>query len=434
MSHPLNRVDPRRVMSFANQHDSQNQQLSWHVPVEEHAQLRAKALQLVFAGLICLGVILLFGSRSFRLAALVGTIPLGLFVVWRMKAGARRRVDATDNVRLDNEGLHWRDDRGGERRISRDQIEAFRIGIDPDTIRALPALTLILAGGFESQPVELHAPVGPSHVRQFLVDQMKIDESQQDQRLAARLHEALAVACENDGHLLEMRVLLCGLIAPERMPDGTWRVARLLDGREVFYLPNTCRYQCRTHERSVELADIAELADHIRNEILVAREDDLQRLLATLELQRNQQAELELRRDASRLGFYVEFDPQGRLHFEGSKTGLLGLCDRLADAAERLRATPFGARPATINIAGTAVRLDVVLADAPWCDDTTLAGPRSFLHAVARQLRTRLSDEPGSDFFVKIMDADFQPQSFCIHLRSEPYDPLARMEAVDGHA
>jgi len=419
----------------SNPRASSQNQLSWQVPTEEGSKLRAKTLQFAFAGLICLGVLLLFGSRSFRIAALVGAIPFALFVVWRSRRKPRRSTCAGDNVRLDDEGLHWRDAGGTERRIARDQIEGFRIGLDPDTFRALPALTLLLAGGFESQPVELHAPVGPTHVRRFLVDQLHVDESVQDERYAAQLHDALEAACGDGSHLPEMRVLRFGLVEPKQLDDGSWLVARLIDGHQVEFLPDSCRYRYRHDGATAELDDVAQLGAYVRNEILDRRENEPCEWLTDLERRQVRRDQLALRGDAAKLGFYLECDPYGHLHIEGSRHGILQLCQRIDEAAQRLRTPPFGARPAGLRVGGDVVRFQVMLDESPWHDEITIAGPRSYLRAVAEAIRMRVQDESFADLVVDVKHGEFAAQKFAVHLRGDDYDPLAGFAAEpDSHA
>lgn len=419
----------------SNPHANSQNQLSWQIPAEEGSKLRAKTLQFAFAGLICLGVLLLFGSRSFRIAALVGSIPFALFVVWRSRRNSRGPTCTGDNVRLDEEGLHWRDAGGTERRIARDQIEGFRIGLDPDTFRALPALTLLLAGGFESQPVELHAPIGPTHVRRFMVDQLHVDESQQDERYAAQLHDALAAACVGGSDLPEMRVLRFGLVEPKQLDDGSWLVARLIEGHQVEFLPDSCRYRCRHESATAEMDDVTQLGAYVRSEILARRENEPGEWLTALDCQQVQRDQLALRGDAAQLGFYVECDLYGNLHIEGSRGGILRLCQKIEDAAQCLQAAPFGARPAGLSVGGDEVRFQVMLDESPWHDEITIAGPRSYLRAVAEAIRTRVQDESFADLLVDVKHGEFASQIFAVHLRGDDYDPLAGFAAKpDSHA
>jgi hypothetical protein len=55
-------------------------------------------------------------------------------------------------------------------------VLAFRIGREEDTLRQVPALTLYLEGGFESQPLELHPPATEERVREMLTGDWRLAE------------------------------------------------------------------------------------------------------------------------------------------------------------------------------------------------------------------------------------------------------------------
>jgi hypothetical protein len=150
--------------------------LAWRIPTDASLHRRsAKMLQVAFAGSICLAAAFVFGAGKLHWPALVagGCLLLGAIAYWSWRW--RRSRHNSDNVWLDDDGLHWFDGSAAAG-LSRRQVEGFRIGLDPDTVRAIPALTLILVGGFESQPVELHAPAAPSTVRDFLVQHWRLPE------------------------------------------------------------------------------------------------------------------------------------------------------------------------------------------------------------------------------------------------------------------
>ena len=79
-------------------------------------------------------------------------------------------------MQIDVRGVAWFDEAGREHLFARDQIEAFRIKFDEDTLRDVPALLLSLRGGFESQPIELHAPADPEAVQHVLVTRLHLAE------------------------------------------------------------------------------------------------------------------------------------------------------------------------------------------------------------------------------------------------------------------
>ncbi|MBW8885031.1 MAG: hypothetical protein JF612_09715 [Planctomycetia bacterium] len=78
---------------------------------------------------------------------------------------------------IDEDGLHWLDAAGEQNSFRRDDITGFHIGRHVDTLRPVPSLTLHLASGFESQPIELHAPATTDAVRNVLGQSWQIAES-----------------------------------------------------------------------------------------------------------------------------------------------------------------------------------------------------------------------------------------------------------------
>ena len=60
-------------------------------------------------------------------------------------------------------------------------------------------MTLILAGGFESQPVELYEPASPARVRQFLSDELGVaEQAVTDEQFARQLRQSLETALEGE--------------------------------------------------------------------------------------------------------------------------------------------------------------------------------------------------------------------------------------------
>ena len=106
--------------------------------------------------------------------ALLGLIPLAVFMAYRRWLSYQRSMVGNDNVRIDEAGIHWIDAVGNDRLFRREDIHGFRIGRDADTLRPVPSLTLHLAGGFVSQPIELHLPATPAAVRDLLFVEWKV--------------------------------------------------------------------------------------------------------------------------------------------------------------------------------------------------------------------------------------------------------------------
>jgi len=113
-------------------------------------------------------VLLVAAPREWLGPALAGLVPLAVFMAYRLWQTHRQGASGPDNVRIDDAGVHWVDAAGRQQAFPRENVLAFHMGRDEDTMRQVPALTLYLVGGFESQPIELHSPATPEAVRTIL--------------------------------------------------------------------------------------------------------------------------------------------------------------------------------------------------------------------------------------------------------------------------
>jgi hypothetical protein len=144
--------------------------LSWHVPHQaDPALLRVRLAQVGLASLVAALILLVAARPPWREIGLVGLVPLALLMACRHWHRHQQQWAGPPNLRLDARGLHWLDASGTPHLIPRHQVQAFRIGRDAQTLRSVPALTLHLTGGFESQPIELYPPATPEAVRDLLV-------------------------------------------------------------------------------------------------------------------------------------------------------------------------------------------------------------------------------------------------------------------------
>ena len=152
-------------------------QLSWRIPTRGDPRwLRFGLAQVGLATVVAALVLFAAAPRAWLGWALAGLIPLAVFMAYRRWLAYQRSLAGPDNVRIDTAGLHWLDARGQEQSIGRQSVLAFRVGREEDTLRPVPALTLHLAGGFESQPLELHPPATPDAVRDLLGRQWRLAE------------------------------------------------------------------------------------------------------------------------------------------------------------------------------------------------------------------------------------------------------------------
>jgi len=174
--------------------------LSWHVPHEaDPAILRVRLAQVGLASLVAALILLVAAPPPWREIGLVGLIPLALLMAWRHWRRHQQQLAGTPNLRLDARGLHWLDASGTPHLIPRHQVQAFRIGRDAQTLRPVPALTLYLAGGFESQPIELHPPATPEAVRDLLRTSWGLVERRDEE--PSRRHYDLAVDVYSECHV-----------------------------------------------------------------------------------------------------------------------------------------------------------------------------------------------------------------------------------------
>jgi hypothetical protein len=151
--------------------------LSWRVPtVGDPRLLRVALAQVGLASVVAALILLVAVPREWLVPALVGLIPLAVFMAfWRWSA-YRRSMAGDDNVWIDDDGVHWLDTTDEENSFRRIDITGFHIGRHVDTLRPVPALTLHLAGGFESQPIELHPPATTDAIRDVLGESWQIAE------------------------------------------------------------------------------------------------------------------------------------------------------------------------------------------------------------------------------------------------------------------
>ncbi|MCI0357862.1 MAG: hypothetical protein L0211_05160 [Planctomycetaceae bacterium] len=151
--------------------------LRWRIPPEgDPRQLRLKLAQTGLAAFVCALILLVTAPPEVLGFGLVTLIPLTVGLAFWQWRRYRRSLDGPDNTWLDDAGLHWLDATGRQQSLPRTDVTAYRIAIEEDTLRPVPALTFELRGGQESQPLELHEPATPEEVRRWLADQWQVGE------------------------------------------------------------------------------------------------------------------------------------------------------------------------------------------------------------------------------------------------------------------
>jgi hypothetical protein len=151
--------------------------LRWRIPPEGDPRiLRLKLAQTGLATVVCLLALLVAAPRAALGLGLAGLLPMSVGVAYWQWRRYRRTLEGPPNTWLDAAGLHWRDAGDREQTLARSEITGFRVAMEEDTLRPVPALTLYLSGGRESQPLELHEPATPEGVRRWLAEAWQLAE------------------------------------------------------------------------------------------------------------------------------------------------------------------------------------------------------------------------------------------------------------------
>jgi hypothetical protein len=179
------------------QSDAGEPTLRWRIPPasDEHA-LQVGCAMVIITGVIGTLVVLVAAPVEVRDFALAAIGLFSLLLAWRQWRRHQRVQAGSDNVWLDSAGVHWLDAHSQEQTLARDTIEAYSIAVDPHTLRQVPALSLQLAGGHTSQPMELHEPASPEAVREFLAEHWQLPEREPAAAGAADYDRAIAVYSE----------------------------------------------------------------------------------------------------------------------------------------------------------------------------------------------------------------------------------------------
>jgi hypothetical protein len=170
----------RESMPTAESTDAPDR-LEWRVPTTGDPRVLKLAFAQIGMGAIVCALVLWFAAPPEWLApALLGIVPLAIFLAYRRWQQFHAAMVGPANMRLDQAGLHWLDQEGHERTFPRQSVVGFHIGVDAETLRQIPSLTLHLAGGFRSQPIELYPPATPPRVRSWLQDEWHVAERPAD--------------------------------------------------------------------------------------------------------------------------------------------------------------------------------------------------------------------------------------------------------------
>jgi hypothetical protein len=417
--------DPVASPATTAEYDRTAARLAWHIPSHvSAARWNVKSLRVLLSGLVALavGVAISAGPLSWPVLAIAALTIAVLAYYWYSRS-RRAAASDTENVWLDREGLHWNDG-AAEGSLLREQIEGFRVGLDPDTVRAIPALTLILVGGFESQPIELHAPATPASVRTFLADHWRLAEVSLDaQRQADLLYRACETAlCESPSPGEAEYLLLACLLQPQRCGDGTWTVFRLPGEIEVDYDPGTARLRvAKADAQHVER--LAALVQYVDQSVLPESAPQREQMLAAAEEAASEAYARNVRADARQLQLRIDRDEADhRWSIEGSRSSLAAMCDRI-EAAAQGSPPPPGARPMQLRLGGLyyGVTFEVNRYEGI-ADDVLCATPETF-GDLAEQFRRQLSDSRTGDSWSLPFSLGGVRWAITVTLRDDNFDP-----------
>ncbi len=407
-------------------------ELSWRIPGDETAvTIRRRFFRIVLILFTAYVVVLWLFGADWRLPSLAMMVFFVAFMIWFIRSRRGKQLEE-DNVHLTQDGLVWIDAGGQRGELPRARVQGFRIGLDPQTMRAIPALTLVLASGFESQPIELHGPATPVRVRQFLTAQLGLEEQPRgDELFADQVHRDHLATLRALPNVPENILLRHSLVSPQSTAFGQWRIGQLADVGDLLYDRETCSYVVDELNAKTELDSLHNLLEFVRNRVLPSDRDDRRKLLSKLAAVDEDQDLQDQIRDARDAGFYLEIDPAGNWHFTGSRQRLLTMCDWVETTAQELPEPFDGARPQHHRLGGDAMSISVEVAGGLWFDDYVISGSPTRLGQLADTLRGHLSQaDSGDEFTVAVQDASDSESNFRFHLQSDDADPSLPLQTA----
>jgi hypothetical protein len=171
--------------------------LRWRIPpAGDPRVLRVKLAQIGLASVVCALVLLVAAPREAVAWGLLALAPVAVQMAYRQWHRYQQSLAGPANTWLDAEGLHWLDAAGNEQRLPRAEITGFEIAHSDETLRPVPALTLLLTDSRTSQPLELHPPADADVVRQWLADEWQLAEKPGGPAGQADYDLAVDVYCE----------------------------------------------------------------------------------------------------------------------------------------------------------------------------------------------------------------------------------------------
>ncbi|MEQ8791371.1 MAG: hypothetical protein RIC55_34230 [Pirellulaceae bacterium] len=418
---------PATTTAASGDREATAERLAWRVPSHVSSlRLSARSLRVLLSGVLALalGIALSTGS-SWWPALAVGTVSISALSIYWYSRSRRAAASQEDNVWLDQHGLHWSDG-VAEGALPRQQIEGFRLGLDPDTVRAIPALTLILVGGFESQPVELHAPATPTDVRAFLMDQWRLEEiALEPRRQAALLYRTFetSLSAADSPSDAEYFLLAC-LMEPEAREDGTWRVFYLPREIEVDYDPTTARLHV-TDDRAEEVQTLAALVAFVDQRVLPGDPSQRKQVLAKAEDAAGQEYQQHVAADMHAMRLQVDRNEAARRwSFAGDRASLAALSDSIEGAA-RCSPPPAGARPIQVRHGGLYFGVTFEVNHYEGIADDVLCATPETLGDLAKWVHKQAVDGPLGESNSLPVDLGNATWTIAVAVREDGFDPAA---------
>jgi len=381
----------------------------------------------MLASVVCLCLVFVFGTDQLRAYGLIAVVlgALGTLVWLYLRGPQQTRLE--ENIWLSSEGLRWTNEHGGDGALARDEMQAFFLGLDPEAMRGLPAMSFVLSSGLESQPIPLAAPATPERVRAFLQSSLDLPEQPLEEvAWIRRTYAALDAGLSWRGASLEAELLRLSLIEPQRQPSGAWRVFRVREFGAIDLLPYSLTFQAETDSgESIDFATLDDAANYILEHVLPEDASAFVEMKNVVDKEltiRHQQA---VRADARQAGFFSQCDDTKLLWtFKGPPSALEQIAAALRQAAKDLQPPQMGERPPRIDLAGESMPVTLQVEELAWIGAGVLCGPPRRHRELARTIEERLAKtKPGATFEVEPPNDVAERWILRFHVAEPGYDP-----------
>ncbi|QDU98063.1 hypothetical protein [Lignipirellula cremea] len=403
-------------------------ELGWRIPIEERPPgFRRAFLRVLLASVASLCVLWFFGDDTLRVYGLVavGLAATGTLVWLYLRTPTPGPPE--ENVWLTPAGLRWKNEHGGHGELSRETMQSYFLGLDPEAMRGLPALSFRLVSGLESQPIPLASPASPERVRQYLEEQLELPEQPlAEDAFRQRLKIALDAGLSWRGESLEAELLRLSLIDPVRQPNGAWRVFRVRELGAIDFLPHSLQFVLEPeHGEPVALPVLDDAADYVAEHCLPEDPHEFREMRGRIDEELTHRHQQAMRSDAQAAGFFTHCDDvQQTWIFKGTADALGRICDGLDEAAATLKPAEMGERPPRLELGGAAMPLTIQVEDFTWQGSGSFAGPPHRHRELAAAIRKKLQGKkPGDTFRIEPPNDAAERWKLQFHVTDSNYDP-----------